>query len=262
MTVALITGASAGIGQELARVFANHGHDLVLVARRKTRLNELARELRGEHGVQCTTMAADLSAQGACEALYQQILDADIDIEILVNNAGVLCPGAFRRNSLEDIDGMITLNIAVPTRLCRLFLEPMLARSSGRILNVASIAAFQPAPSLAVYAATKAYLLSFTDALVIELQGKGVTATTLCPGFTDTDMLRDSEGNTSIPDMLVATPQEVARAGYAACMAGDPIEVPGMVNTLFTTGTRLLPRWLVRRASAMVTRRGSKSRVD
>lgn len=250
----LITGASAGIGLELARQFARHGHDLVLVARRKSRLDELAKSLRQEFTVNCTVLAMDLADQGACAALHDKVTQRGLEVGILVNNAGVLSGGGFRNSKQADLDRMIELNIAVPTRLCRIFLEPMVRRGSGRIMNVASIAAFQPVPSLAVYAATKAYVLSFTDALTIELKGKGVTATALCPGFTDTDMMRDAEGQSSIPDFLVMQPEQVAAAGYAACLRGDAIEVPGIGYSVATASTRLLPRWLVRRASGFALR--------
>ena len=199
----LITGASAGIGREVARVFAKRGHDLVLVARRKNRLQELAQELQEAHGTQCMVVALDLAAAGACRRLYDEVAAQGIEIDVLVNNAGLLTGGAFRRSEQQALDAMIELNIAVPTRLCRLYVEDMVARGAGRIVNIASIGAFQAVPSLAIYAATKAYLLSFTEALSVELTGKGVTATVVCPGFTDTDMMRDVEGSTNVPSILV-----------------------------------------------------------
>ena len=255
---ALITGASAGIGLELAGVFAANGHDLVLVARRKSRLQTLARSLRKAHGTQCMVVALDLAANHACQQLYDHLAARDIAVEVLVNNAGILRGGAFRRSEKDDLDRMIELNIAVPTRLCRLFLDAMVERGSGRILNVASLGAFQPVPSLAVYSATKSYVLSFTEALSVELAGKGVTATAFCPGFTDTDMMRDAEGRTSVPDMLIMQPDRVARSAYAACMRGDAVEVPGMVNTIASTGSQLMPRWLLRGLSGVVVRGGRR----
>lgn len=259
---ALITGASAGIGYELARVFAGHGHDLVLVARREEQLKQLAGALSEQHGVACTIVALDLTADGACRQLYDQVTERGIAVEILVNNAGLLRGGAFRRSDPDDLDAMIELNIAVPTRLCRLFLDAMVKRGSGRILNVASLGAFQPVPSLAVYAATKAYLLSFTEALAVELSGKGVTATALCPGFTDTDMMRDEQGRTSVPRALAMQPGQVARAAYDACMHGAVVKLPGILNTVVGTTTQLMPRWLVRDLSGAVLRGGRRGRPD
>jgi len=253
----LITGASAGIGLELARVFAEHGHNLVLVARRESRLQELARSLESEHGIDCLVVVLDLAADGACQKLYDQVA-AHLEIDVLVNNAALLRGGAFRRSKQSDIDAMINLNIAVPTRLCRLFLDAMVERGNGRILNIASLGAFQPVPSLAVYSATKSYLLAFTEALGVELTGKGVTTTVLCPGFTNTDMVRDEQGKTSVPEILIMPPDRVARAAYAACMQGDAIKVPGLTNALASTGSQLVPRWLVRRLSGIIVRGGRR----
>lgn len=203
-------------------------------------------------------MALDLAADGACQQLYEHVAASDIDVDVLVNNAGILRGGAFRRSEQADIDQMIDLNISVPTRLCRLFLDGMLQRGNGRILNIASLGAFQPVPSLAVYSATKSYLLSFTEALTVELTGKGVTATALCPGFTDTDMMRDEQGRTSVPEGLTMKPDRVARAAYAACMRGDAVEVPGLVNTIASTGAQLMPRWLLRKLSGVIVRGGRR----
>jgi short-subunit dehydrogenase len=257
-TATLITGASAGIGRSMAMVFAEKGHDLVLVARREAELRTLADTLRDKYETQCSVIALDLAADGACQRLHDEITNEGIEIDVLVNNAGVLRGGAFRRSVQDDIDQMIALNIDVPTRLCRLFLDDMLSRGRGRILNVASIGAFQPVPSLAVYSATKAYILSFTEALAVELSGKPVSATVLCPGFTDTDMMRDEQGNTNIPGTLIMQPDRVARAAYAACMRGDVIEVPGVVNSIATTGAQLMPRWLLRGLSGIVVRGGRR----
>jgi short-subunit dehydrogenase len=239
-------------------VFAAHGHDLVLVARRESRLQELAGELKDRHGADCAVIALDLAADDGCRKLYEDIAECGIDIDILVNNAGLLRGGAFRRSAQSDIDAMIELNIAVPTRLCRLFLDAMIKRGHGRILNLASLGAFQPVPSLAVYSATKAYLLSFTEALGVELSGKGVTTTAVCPGFTDTDMVRDDEGRTTVPPALMMSPGRVARSAYAACMRGEAVEVPGVANKIVAAGSQLMPRWLVRELSGRAVHRRRK----
>ncbi|NNF60488.1 MAG: SDR family oxidoreductase [Gammaproteobacteria bacterium] len=258
MSTALITGASAGIGTALARVFAEHGHDLVLVARREPLLRELADSLHGEFGVTCTVQATDLAAEGSCRELFDRVNADGIEVEILVNNAGVLKGGAFRRSDPLDNEAMIALNIAALTRLSRLFVEPMVARGSGRIMNVASLGAFQPVPSLAVYSATKAYVLSFTEALGVELTGKGVTTTVLCPGFTDTDMVRDEQGRTPVAKSLIMPTEPVARAGYKACMRGDAIVVPGWANRIASSASQVAPRWLVRAVSGRAARGGRR----
>lgn len=244
----LITGASAGIGHALADVFAARGHNLVLVARREAELEALAVRLRAEYNVEVLVQPADLAVDDAARELAAAL--ADTPIGILVNNAGVLNGGAFRKMEDAAIDSMLDVNIKGLTKLCREFLEPMIERGQGRIMNVASIAAFQPVPTLAVYAATKAYVLSFGEALAAEVARHGVTVTTLCPGFTDTAMLRDPKtGSSQVPDVLVMTPQQVARIAYRACMAGKTVEVAGLANSAGATVSRFLPRWLVRRAT-------------
>ena len=245
---ALITGASAGIGERMAHVFAANGHDLVLVARRKTALDKLARRLRKCHRVEVRVQPADLAADDAPQTLFDALADTSIDI--LVNNAGVLSGGAFRKMDGADIDSMVRLNVGALTQLCRLFVEPMIERGGGRILNVASIAAFQSVPTLAVYAATKAYVLSLGEALSIELGRHGVSVTTVCPGFTDTDMLRGGieaqDDSGGVNELLVMTPARVAQDAYAACMAGTTIKVPGIHYATATATSRLLPRWALR----------------
>lgn len=247
----LITGASAGIGEQMARVFAANGHDLILVARRKTALDKLARKLRKAHGIEVRVHSADLAADGAPQALFDALTETPIDI--LVNNAGVLSGGAFRKMDSADIDSMIRLNVGALTQLCRLFVEPMIERGHGRIMNVASIAAFQLVPTLAVYAATKAYVLSLGESLSVELGRHGVSVTTVCPGFTDTDMLRggiesqDDKGGVS--ELLVMTPERVAKDAYHACMTRTTIKVPGLHYATASATSRLLPRWALRGVS-------------
>jgi short-subunit dehydrogenase len=251
---ALITGASAGIGTALATEFASRGHDVVLVARRREALEALADELRHRYEIHATVRPADLAADGAADALFDAMADTPIDV--LVNNAGVLTGGYFSSMADAAIDNMLRVNVVALTQLCRRFMEPMSERGSGRILNVASIAAFQAVPSLAVYAATKAYVLSLGEALSVEGAGRGVTVTTVCPGFTDTDMLSGAgEAAGGIPDVAVLSPERVARDAYAACMAGDAIKVPGVAYALTMATSRLLPRWLVRRAGGLALKR-------
>ena len=253
---ALITGASAGIGRELARAFASKGRDLILLARSHETTTELARELIATNGVNVKTIPADLSVAGAAEAIFEGVSGKGILIDILVNNAGVLFEGDFSSIPLEDHLRLLQINVVALTALTRLFLPPMLQRRCGRILNVASTAAFMPVPRLAAYAAAKAYVLSLTESLSEELRGSGVTVTALCPGFTDTSMMRGSGLGKPVPSIMVMSPAAVAEQGCAACLAGETICVPGLANKLIASGTPLLPRALVRGIGGMVNSRG------
>lgn len=247
---ALITGASAGIGLELAKVFAAGGYDLVLVARRKTKLQTLAREIRQGRGRTVTVLPADLAEPDAADRLYEQVEDQGLSIEVLVNNAGVSEVGAFAHMAPERMHQIVQLNVFALTALTRHFLPSMVERGSGRIVNVASVASFQPVPSLAVYAATKAYVLSLSESLSEELRGSGVTVTALCPGLTDTDMLHAADEvdprilQSSAAIMM--SPEQVAAIGYRACIGGQVVAVPGLLNQIGTSWVRYQPRWLVR----------------
>jgi len=250
---AFVTGASAGIGRELAAAFAARGHDLILTARNEEALAALARDLIARHAVKAKTMPADLSLPGAGEAIAEALAEAGLAIEILVNNAGVACEGDFARISLDDGLRLLQVNVVALTSLTRLLLPPMLARGRGRILNLASIAGFMPVPRLAAYAASKAYVLSFTEALAEELRGTGVTATALCPGLTDTAMIRGSELGKPVPAAMIMSAKDVAEAGCAACLSGETVCVPGFANRVVTSGAPLLPRALVRAIGGAVT---------
>lgn len=251
----LITGASAGIGKAIAEKFASEGHNLVLVARRLPELTALADKLSHDHGIDAVPVAADLSDDDAVEDLLEGL--GDRDVEILINNAGVLTGGSFRRMDRDRIESMLELNIMALTEMCRTFAERFAERGAGRIVNLASVAAFQPVPNLAVYAATKAYVLSLSEALSIELARKGVTVTAVCPGYTDTNMLRGSfqeaDGKINIKEFTVLEPETVARATYKACMRGDAIEVPGIGYSVAMAATSVMPRWLKRRLTKMAT---------
>lgn len=249
---ALITGASAGIGEAFAREFASNGFDLVLVARRKDKLVELADDLRRDCAVEVHCYAFDLSDPEASEALFQAC--AGLEIDVLVNNAGVMYHGDFKDQDLASIDDIIALNIANVTRLSHLFLAPMLAKGRGRILNVTSTTGFQAGPTIAVYAASKAYILLFTEALAEELRGSGVYATAFCPGSTDTHMVATSFGDKLRTELagsfLMMSTTDVAQLGYKACMAGTTISVPGLTNNIINSFTRLQPKWLNRRVQS------------
>jgi short-subunit dehydrogenase len=250
----LVTGASAGIGRELARAFVEGGFSLVLLARRRDKLRELAEDIKAAHGTQVTILPADLNDPKAPQAIFDALRDKAIEVDILVNNAGVLFEGDFAATALEDHLRLLQVNVVALTALTRLFLDPMLDRRSGRILNVASAGAFMPIPSLAVYAASKAYVLSLTEALSEELKGTGVTATALCPGFTNTGMVAGSKRGRRIPSLAVMDAKAVAQQGYSACLAGRAVQVAGLANNVAVSGIQILPRWLVRSVGGLIAR--------
>jgi len=254
--LALITGASRGIGAELARQFAEGGYDLVLVARNAGQLLDLAAGINEEYGRWATTIPADLGEPGATQQLCRQLRQEHIDVDVLVNNAGLLDNGEFTDISLRDHEQLINLNITALTALTHQLLGPMRQRGHGKILNVASLAAFQPVPQLAVYAATKAYVLSFSEALHEELKGSGVTITALCPGFVRTGMTTGGTDGSDLhlPSALMLSPEFVAQEGYKACMKGETIHVPGLGGRLVAGITDLQPRTLRRVTSGLLGR--------
>lgn len=254
---ALITGASSGIGEALAAEFAAGGYDLVLVARSKDKLDARARSLRSEYGVTVRVEAADLSKPGAAAALHRKLEQARLPLTALVNNAGILEHGRFAQIPASRHQELIELNISGLTAMLAAIVPDMVARGEGRVLNVASIAAFQPVPSLATYAATKAYVLSLSESLSEELKGSGVTVTALCPGVTATNMISSAQEKSEhlgFPDFLVGDVVDVARQGYEACLKGDVICVPGLLNQVSTATSRTLPRWVLRRIGGIVGR--------
>jgi short-subunit dehydrogenase len=255
--IALITGASSGIGEALAGEFAADSFDLVLVARSEDKLRQLASKLKAEYGIKVRVEPADLSKRGAATALAKRLKQAKLPLTALVNNAGVLEHGSFVDIPASSHQQLIDLNISGLTAMLSTFVPDMVARGAGRILNVASIASFQPVPSLATYAATKAYVLSLTESLSEELRGTGVTVTALCPGMTDTSMLSDAKeksDNLWIPGFAIGEVQDVAHQGYRACMKGEVICVPGLVNQISTLSSRSTPKWLLRRVTGIVGR--------
>ena len=257
MHTALITGASSGIGEELARLFAQDGHNLVVVARNQAKLKALAEQLATEHAIEVWVEPADLSKRGAAKKLAASLTEQAIDIDVLVNNAGVLEHGRFVDIGETAHQRMLDLNIAGLTAILNQFLPAMQARGRGRVLNVASIAAFQPVPSLATYAASKAFVLSLTESLSEELKGSGVTITALCPGITDTGMLEGAQEQSvglNVPDFMIGEVEDVAAQGYKACMKGEVICVPGALNLATTLAGRATPKWLLRRVSGVIGR--------
>jgi short-subunit dehydrogenase len=244
---ALITGASGGIGYELAKLFAKDRHNLVLVARSGPKLTQFADELQRQFGVSAKAIPLDLTAAPAPQFLFDQLQREGIAVDILVNNAGYGVFGEFSKISLEDNLGQIELNVTALTHLTKVFLGPMIERRSGRIMNVASTAGFQPGPLMAVYYATKAYVISFSEALANEVKDAGVTVTCLCPGPTDTGFQgRSGTGNTvllkALPPMDAKT---VARDGYRGLMAGKTLVISGFRNWLLAESLRFSPRKMV-----------------
>lgn len=249
---ALVTGASAGLGKEYAWLFAADGHDVVLVARRKDKLEELAREIEAKHAnVKAHVLAEDLAAPGAAERIANALRERKIEIEFLVNNAGFGAAGAFAESELGRQLEMIQVNVVVLTTLTRLVLPDMIARKSGRILNVGSTAGFLPGPFMSVYYATKAYVNSFTEALSVELAGTGVTATVSCPGATATEFAGVAGNDKSaLFESGVMTAAEVAKDGYDAMMHGEPLAVAGFKNKMKIASLRIAPRGMARSIAA------------
>ena len=246
--VALITGASAGLGVDFARQLAAKGYRLVLVARRKDRLDALAAELGHARAVAC-----DLGAPGAVAELMADIRAAGETVSVLVNNAGFGLGGKFAILNGARQRSMIDLNCGALTELAHAVLPDMLAKKKGAILNVASTAAFQPGPGMAVYFATKAFVLSFTEALHEELRDQGIRVTALCPGPTATEFGEVAGfGKISAFEKIAATSEVVVRAGLDGLEAGKAIVVPGLLNKVGVQGHRLLPRGLLRRVAGMV----------
>lgn len=228
MALALITGASSGIGKELARIHAQTGGDLVLIARSEDKLLALKSDLEGTHGITATVIAKDLTDENAAQEVYDEVTTQGLVVEYLVNNAGFGGVGRFHEREWDDDRGMIQLNVVALAALCRHFLPDMVARGRGRILNVSSTAALLPGPMQAVYYATKAFVTSFSNAIAEELRGTGVTVTALMPGATETDF-----GNTSGMDKteLFANPasaRSVAQDGYDGMMAGKLDVISGL----------------------------------
>jgi short-subunit dehydrogenase len=252
MSTVLITGASGGIGYELAKLFARDHHNLVLVARRADKLSQVATELQA-HGVMVKIVALDLAAPPAAKFLFDQLHRDGIAVDILVNNAGFGAYGEFAQMPEAEILGQIDLNIRALTELTRLFLPPMVQRRSGRIMNVASTAAFQPGPLMSVYYATKAYVLSFSEAIANELRNTGVTVTCFCPGATHTDFAkRAGVENSRLFKVAAMSAEKVALDGYRAVMEGRTLAISGAHNWMVAQSTRFAPRKMVTAVSRWV----------
>ncbi|MBA2431251.1 MAG: SDR family oxidoreductase [Chthoniobacterales bacterium] len=237
---ALITGASSGIGLHLAHEFAQHGHPLILVAPVQAELDEVAQQITAATGVPVTVIAKDLEQPKAAQEIFDQLQSSGTMVEILVNNAGHGQAGKYWEISLEKDLSILRLNVEAVLRMTKLFLPPMISRGRGRVLNTASVAGFEPGPLLAVYHASKAFVLSLSESLATELEDTGVTLTALCPGPTDTDFFPKADMMETRAFQQAMAPQEVAKAGYKGVMGGDRIVVPGMMNKTLVFARRIL----------------------
>ena len=245
---ALISGASGGIGYELALLFARDRFDCILVARSHDRLEALAARMESEFRVKTLVLPKDLSKPAAVEEIFRDVSAASMQVDVLVNNAGFPVFGLFAETNLETEMEMLLVNVVALTKLTKLFLKGMTERRYGRILNLASTAAFEPGPLMAVYYASKAYVLSFSEALANELRGTGVTVTALAPGPTRTGFQKRGQLEDSrLVQGEIADARSVAQAGYRGLMAGKTIVIPGFTNKLIPWIVRVSPRGVVTR---------------
>ena len=247
LTTALVTGASSGIGYEISRVLASQGHDLVLVARGEENLRQLARYLEREYQINTHYIAADLSDANSAQAIYDKVKQENIPVDILVNNAGSGYWGPFTALETErDIQALQT-NVVALTQLTKLFSRDMVKRGLGKILNIGSVAGFMPGPFMAVYHASKAYVVSFSLALRSELKGTGVSVTAFCPGPTSSGF-HNIAGTIDLPILKKVNMMgsaQVAKLAVKAMHKRKSVEVPGLLNKLAVLAPRLLPRWLI-----------------
>jgi short-subunit dehydrogenase len=255
-STALVTGASSGIGADVARSLARRGHGVTLVARRAERLEALAHELRSGHGVRVEVLESDLGDESARESVLDQLGELALNVEVLVNNAGFGSGGRFERLDARREVEMVRLNVEAVVALCGRFVPEMVRRGRGAVLNVASTAAFQPLPGQATYAASKAFVLSFTDALHGELAGSGVTATALCPGPVKTEFAESAGIDTEaevVPELFWAESPEVAEQGVRGLEKGRRVVVPGLLNRAGAIGGQHVPRSVLLRLAGRIS---------
>jgi short-subunit dehydrogenase len=255
LKTALITGSSEGIGRSFAQVYAKNGHDLVLVARNKIKLEEFAQELKDKYAVNVDVFAADLIPVDAAQKLFEAITEKDIKIDILVNNAGMMQVEKLNESDPQKLNNLIQLNIQSLVNMTQQFVNPMINRGQGKIVNVGSIASFMPTPNFAAYGASKAFVLSFSEGIAEEFRGTGVTVTCVCPGMTETKMLSHAEGiEKFIPNFLKADPMELAAQAYKASMKGDVVFLDKVANKLLVQWATHYPRWIVRGVNGLFSR--------
>lgn len=247
MATALITGASNGIGLELAMIHASKGDDLVLVARSKSKLDELKASLESQYKVKVYAIGKDLSAINSAQEVYEETSRQNIQIDYLINNAGFGDFGMFTETDWNKEQQMINLNITTLTQFTKLYVKDMVKRGKGKIMNVASTAAFQSGPTMAVYFATKAYVLSFSEAVDNEVRDKGITVTILCPGATESGFQAAAamEESGLVKGKKLPTSKEVAEYGYKAMMKGRTVAIHGWMNAILAGSVRFMPRSIV-----------------
>jgi short-subunit dehydrogenase len=258
MATALITGASGGIGMELAKIHAGQKHNLILVARSSDKLLELKSILEQQHGINVHIIAADLSLSSAATGLMEQINKANLQVDILINNAGFGTFGLFQDSSNESNEAMMRLNIETLTSLTRLVLPGMLERRQGKIMNIASTAAFQAGPLMAVYFATKAFVLRFSEGLANELKGSGISVTAYCPAATESGFQTAAKMEESrlVKNRKLDTAEDVAKDAYKAMMNGETIAIYGTLNSILAKSTGLFPSsWTTKIARWMMERK-------
>ena len=250
----LITGASSGIGLELARIFASKGCNLVIVSRNVIELSRLKSELVEKHKIYVEEIEKDLSVPGAAKQVYDEVKSLSFEIDYLINNAGFGDFGEFHKSSWEKQERMMNLNMLALTHLTHLFLQDMVKRGSGKIMNVASTAAFQPGPLMSVYYASKAYVLFFSEAIANELEGTGITVTALCPGPTKSGFQKaaNMEKSGLVKEKNMPDSKKVAMYGYKAMMKGKRVAVQGLVNKEIAFFSRRVPKGMVLKAARKV----------
>lgn len=242
----LVTGASSGIGREIAKIFAKNGFNLIIIARRENRLKKLANEMNDKYNTDTFIISKDLASIKAADEVFSILKNNSLNVDILVNNAGFNEFGKFTKTRWEKELEMIKLHIITTTRLTKLLLPSMIKRKFGRVMNVSSISGIVPTPTTSVYAGTKAFILNFSESLNIELEGTGVSVTTLCPGFTKTEITEPmaNSGN-FFTRLILMNPEKVAKISYNATMKGRDISVPGLHYKIMTVLIRILPRKFV-----------------
>ncbi|HWS55435.1 MAG TPA: SDR family oxidoreductase [Pyrinomonadaceae bacterium] len=258
---ALVTGASGGIGEELARLFAADGHDLVLVARSRDKLERLASELGAQRGVAARVIPKDLARAEAPQEIFDELRGAGVRVDALVNNAGFGTYGPFVETDLRSELDLLQVNVAALTHLTKLFLPAMVERRRGYVMQVASTAAFQPGPLMAVYYASKAYVLHFSEALANELEGTGVVVSALCPGPTETGFVAAAGmGDSKLFDRGAMSARAVAEAGYRGMLAGKSVVIPGLRNNLLARAVGFMPRGLITRVVRRIQEKRSEKK--
>ncbi len=257
---ALITGASGGIGLEFAHIHSSKGDNVVLVARNKKKLDELKEILEKEYKIYAYPIEKDLSIPDAAAEVFQELQQQNISVDYLINNAGFGDFRMFADSDWSKLEKMINLNVTALTHFTRLFLPGMISRKQGKILNVASTAAFQPGPTMSVYFATKAYVLSFSEAVNNEVNEHGITVTALCPGSTESNFHAVTMGDPNlVKERILPSSKSVAEFGYKAMMNGKAIAIPGLKNRIMATAVGFFPRaFIVKKARSVQEKKHGK----